>query len=221
RVGGRGVDGESREGLLAALASAALSVRYMAIAKLDKMEQEEAWSVLKPAATQKENVWLRARALWQIGRRERTGAPKENAPGYRFLRSIAVKDQDDRFRQLAVRILKDCYGVPPQGYAKDASIAVCREALLGLRDVDPSLAKGEIWELAKRYDGKARFSLAAIGIAVGQDKARRDILLADFEKQFPDWNDRVANLVWELRPARVMPFLEKRLLDPTLPALQR
>src|SRR5262249_52572673 len=69
---------ESREGLLAALASAALSVRYMAIAKLDKMEQEEAWSVLKPAATQKENVWLRARALWQIGRRERTGAPKEN-----------------------------------------------------------------------------------------------------------------------------------------------
>ena len=63
-----------------------------------------------------------------------------------------------------------------------------------------------IYELAKKYDGKDRFYLEAIGIAVGHhDKARRDIILADFDKQFPEWNDKVADLVWELRPPAMMP----------------
>ena len=50
------------------------------------------------------------------------------------------------------------------------------------------------------YDGHDRFYLAAIGIAVGSDPKRREIILADFDKQFPEWNDKVADLVWELRP---------------------
>ena len=75
--------------------------------------------------------------------------------------------------------------------AEDPSAAVRREALLLVRDVDPAKAKPLILDLAKQYDGKDRFYLEAIGIAVGHhDKARRDVILADFDKEFPDGTTR-------------------------------
>ena len=33
-----------------------------------------------------------------------------------------------------------------------------------------------------------------------QDPKRREIILADFDKQFLEWNEKVAGLVWLLRP---------------------
>ncbi|MGH7224212.1 MAG: hypothetical protein ACRELF_13355, partial [Gemmataceae bacterium] len=74
---------------------------------------------------------------------------------------------------------------------------------------------------AKMYDGKDRFYLEAIGIAIGRDPKRREIILADFAKHFPEWNDQVASLVWELRPPSMLPVLEKRLVDAKVPAAQR
>ena len=103
----------------------------------------------------------------------------------------------------------------------DPSASVRREAILSLRDVEAKRAKPFIFDLAKQYDGKDRFYLEAVGIAVGHDPKRRDIILADFAKQFPEWNDQVAGLVWELRPPDMMPVLEKRLVDAKVPAAQR
>src|SRR5262249_37398308 len=92
----------------------------------------------------------------------------------------------------------------------DASLAVNRDVLLALRDdqgwasdsiVDRKYqkwAKDLIIDRAKLYDGHDRFYLEAIGIAVGHDAKRREIILADFEKHFPDWNDKVLDLIWEL-----------------------
>src|SRR5262249_14062726 len=53
------------------------------------------------------------------------------------------------------------------------------------------------------------------------DPKRREIMLADFEKHFPEWNEKTANLVWELRPPSMMPRLEKMVADAKLPAAQR
>src|SRR5262249_53708728 len=78
-------------------------------------------------------------------------------------------------------------------------------------DCDPAVAKEWIYPLAKRFDGQDHFFLAAIGIAVGTDTKRREIILADFEKHFPDWNDKVAKLVWELRPPQVIVKLDRKL----------
>jgi len=62
----------------------------------------------------------------------------------------------------------------------------------------------------------------AIGIAVGHfDKARRDVILADFDKEFPQWNDKVADLVWELQPPSVLPTLGERIADKSLTPAQR
>ncbi len=67
--------------------------------------------------------------------------------------------------------------------------------------------------LAKRYDGQDIFYRAALNIACGTDPARRDAILADFDKHFPEWNDTVADLVWELRPKSMIPRMEKLLVD--------
>src|SRR4051794_31319843 len=58
------VELESKEGLTAALASPNLAVRHLAMAKLQAQGLPKALEVLQPAAVQKDNVPLRARALW-------------------------------------------------------------------------------------------------------------------------------------------------------------
>lgn len=229
---------ETNEGLTAALASPALSVRSMAMAKLKLLPPRALLAVLEDALKQRHNPVLRARALWQLGQqtqlladrsRDTRGAPASELEAVAQARERYVKealsDDDARFRILAIRLLRDFRGLTPAHDAfplrieNDPSAAVRREALLALRDADPTKAKPLLLGLSRDYDGKDRFYLAALGIAVGQDKVRREILLADFT--FRQWNDQVANLVWELRPAQVLPLLERRLGDATLPATQR
>ncbi len=101
------------------------------------------------------------------------------------------------------------------------SPAVRREILLAIRKLDPKMAKLLFYPLAKRYDGQDRFYLAALNIACGTDPDRRDAILADFDKHFPDWSEKVADLVWELRPKSVMPRLVKLLGDGKLTGAQK
>ncbi len=96
-----------------------------------------------------------------------------------------------------------------------------RELLLLLRDMTPETGKPWIIEAAKMYDGKDRFYLAALGIAVGADPKRRDVILADFDKHFPEWDDKVADLVWELRPPQAVGLLRDRVADAKFTPAQR
>lgn len=99
--------------------------------------------------------------------------------------------------------------------------AARRELLLTLRNVDVKLATPAILALAELYDGKDIFYRAALNIACGTDPERRDKILADFEKHFPEWNDKTADLVWELRPKSMLPKMEKLLGDAKLTAAQK
>jgi putative heme-binding domain-containing protein len=140
-------------------------------------------------------------------------------------------DQDPRFRIHGYRLEQELGQIRnPASFgprfrehlAEEGSPAVLREVLLSLRDADAIQARPLILDIAKRHDGKDRFYLEAIGIAVGHhDQKRREIILADFEKEFPEWNEKVANLIWELRPPSVMPKLGPRLKDASLPLEQR
>jgi putative membrane-bound dehydrogenase-like protein len=215
------LDFETKEGILAALASPALSVRYMATTLLrGGSSRIPGNAIVESALNQKSNPFLRARALWQL-------ACVPPSTREQYLRS-ALLDPDPRFRTCAIRVLKDC-GTSPADYSvaqrqrllTDPSSAVRREALLALRDVEAPIAKPLILDLAKRYDGTDRFYLEAIGIAVGQDRARRTVILSDFEKQFPGWNKTIAGLIWELQPPGALPLLRDRLLDPALAAAER
>jgi putative membrane-bound dehydrogenase-like protein len=240
------LDLETKDGMFAALASPNLAVRYMAMAKFMKDPPLSATLMLTDAIKQQQNPWLRARALWLIGRissnqKSNKGdppAPRSSTSEQPFCtyRGLFLKEdslshvREPETQHLAVvRYLKDCFGESAADYSAGEreyllhdTAAVRREALLGLRDVDPGKAKSLVLKLAQEYDGKDRFYLEAIGIAVGHhDKKRRDIILADFDKQFPQWNDKVADLIWELRPPQVLPRLEKQLADASLPSAQR
>jgi putative heme-binding domain-containing protein len=220
------VDLESKAGVLAALGSPNLAVRYMAMAKLQTMPVEDAESVLGDAVLQADNPVLQARAIWQ--RAILTHRRGKNEVNIVFASRGDDKVGRDKLNQLRLRVLRDVHGQWPGEYThlgenyEQESLAVCREALLLLRDADPTRSRPLILKLARKYNGQDRFYLEAIGIAVGHwDKERRDIILKDFDKEFPEWNDKVADLVWELRPPCMMPTLGKKLADPKLSASSR
>jgi putative membrane-bound dehydrogenase-like protein len=234
------VDVESNDGLLAALGSPNLAVRYVAMAKLRVMDLEEALKNVYPVTLKKEPPVLRARSWWQLAQLAEKN-PKAGEMVRKSLQKMVLDawpNQDQALLALYVRVVTNLAkrGASPftPGRESEASFlnlmewaklplpSVGRELALAAREWHPVAAKHIIFELAKHYDGKDRFYLEAIGIAVGHhDQKRREIILADFEKHFPEWNDKVADLVWELRPPSVMPTLGKRLTDAKIPAAQR
>ncbi|MGL4553185.1 MAG: PVC-type heme-binding CxxCH protein, partial [Gemmataceae bacterium] len=208
------VDLTTDEGVLAALRSPNLATRYLAMARLAGMKPGDAHGLLLPAVKQKEDAVLRARALWQMARAARA----DGIPG---VLSEPVTDPDPRFQVLALRMHRD---FPASNLAdlpstvaavarasKDPSVR--RECLALLRDVNAEAAKPVLYELMKRYDGKDRHYLACLGIAVGTDPARRAAILADFNAHFPAFDEKVAGLVFELRPPGMAALLSKRLTD--------
>jgi putative heme-binding domain-containing protein len=102
-----------------------------------------------------------------------------------------------------------------------ATPAARRELLITIRALEPHFAASVFYPLAKLYDGQDHFYRAALNIACGTDPKRRAAILADFNKHFPEWNDKVADLVWELRPKSVLPRLEKLLADAKLSDAQK
>lgn len=212
-------DVQSPEGIAAALASPNLATRAAGMHQLGTLGKAEATAVLQRLSGKDAPRWLRARAIWQAARLGDFG-PAERA----------LDDGDPDFRILALRVLKDFRGQSPvdlsldrQGQiVHDSSAAVRREALLLLQDVEPAKSANLIHTLAATYDGKDRFFLAAVGIAVGQhDARRREALLAEFDKRYPDWNDSIAGLLWELHPPQATAMLTRRLTSGGTPPLQR
>jgi putative membrane-bound dehydrogenase-like protein len=224
------VDAATNDGLLTALASPSLAVRHMATtALLAKKQTEEMHGVVRQAFDPKQLPWLRGRALHLLClsfRRPDDTIPLYNAPAI---------DADPQIKLLALRLIAQSEpdSMPKPGHI--ASVfeigqrltppairpAALRDELISVRLGDPTRAAIFISEAAARYEGNDRFLLAAIGIAVGTEPKRREIILADFDKQFLEWNDKVADLVWELRPPSMMPRLGKLLVDEKLTAGQR
>src|SRR5579883_780991 len=220
------IDLASKEGTLTALGSPNLAVRYMAMAQLHAISKHHAVEWLKWAVSQTDQPSLRARGLWQMASIAQADLNVGTSllPGFE-----AAGGGEVPFRILHIRAIRDLAsrreGVNIAGrmlyWLRNNEPAIRREVLLALKDTDAEKAKPLIVELMHRYEGNDRFYLEAIGIAVGHEPKRREIILGDFAKQFPEWNDQVAALVWELRPPGMMPVLEKRLVDAKVPTAQR
>lgn len=228
------VDLESKDGVLAALGSPNRTVRYMAMTKLHGMKSDEAMLTLAHGFQTIAHPPTVARIfqhLYQIA----SPLPFEKRPRLAnqlmlYFLTSPKKERQDEFDALIIRTIKAVDGKYLMGTPEliaqfekkpPRTIVLARETLLTLRDENAEKVKKFIFALAKLYDGKDRFYLEAIGIAVGHDPKRREIILGDFAKHFPKWNDRVAGLVWELRPSSMMPVLEKRLIDAKVPVAQR
>lgn len=101
-----------------------------------------------------------------------------------------------------------------------SSAAIRREFLISIRNLDIATVKPSFFHLAKLFDGQDRTYLSALDIALGTDPQRRAAILDDFEKHFPEWNDKTAWLVWELQPPRVVAKLGQKLANEKLSPLQ-
>ena len=125
------VDLENSKGLTAALASPNLAVRYMAMQKLASLDDTAALTVLEPAATQRENVELRAAPY---------GSWAGGASAGKKAVADAFEDKDPRFRCLVIRIENELLGQSPADYStqwiddllKDPSAMVRSVALLAM-----------------------------------------------------------------------------------------
>lgn len=135
--------------------------------------------------------------------------------------SLPENKSDDQ--QYVVRIRKNVFGLLPhlEVNLRRLTPAILREALIAHRDVDTQHAKKFIEEYGfKHFDGQDRTYLSALNIALGTDPQRRAAILDDFEKHFPEWNDKTAWLVWELQPPRVVAKLGQKLANEKLTPLQ-
>jgi putative membrane-bound dehydrogenase-like protein len=210
---------DTKEGVLAALGSPNMTVRQMGLKALDRYAGQEIMPVIDDPNT---NAWVRARLLW----RDPWYVPTGGVHCYDALE----KSGDSATRTLAVRSLLadrftwDASARFRMSDGKSASYladpAVRREILIGLQK-DQKPDSSLFYELAKQYDGSDLFYRAALNIACGTDPARRDAILADFDKHFPEWNDKVADLVWELRPKSMLPKLDALLKDAKLTGAQK
>lgn len=217
------IDVSTDRGVIEALGSPNLAARAMAMAKIADMDRDAAIKLLEPVADQKADPILRARALWQLAR-------KMEGRGMSGVIAACLGDGDPRFQELWLRLNSDFRGMDAEYLCKNISILMnkttgtqaIREALITLRDRDAATVKETLYELMKHYDGKDRHFLASVGIAVGHhDKERRAAILADFGKHFPEWNEKVAGLAFELRPPGLVPLLAKRAIDAKLTEEQR
>jgi putative membrane-bound dehydrogenase-like protein len=170
--------------------------------------------------------WLLARAMWltidqivpfMLG-------DHANLP-------VGKVNRNDEFVPLMIRLIASKYpdftGLPKdaadfwQKASLSAPESTRREVLLALRNSKLETTGSWILALADKYDGQDIFYRAALNIACGTDPERRKAILADFDKHFPEWNDKVADLVWELRPPSVLPRLGGLLEDPKLTPAQK
>jgi putative membrane-bound dehydrogenase-like protein len=215
------VNTDKWEGILDALGSPCLATRALAIGVIQQATKKHAIKGLRFAVQQRDKPLLQARACWLL---TKIGGRIE---GYwATIEAVPLTNPD--FVSLHIRVFKQVLGesiaddLKPGDFSTDGTHPYySREQLLALRDVPPDKAKRVFYPIAKVYDGKDHFLRAALNIACGTSPARRDAILADFDKHFPEWNDKVADLVWELRPKSVLPRLEKLLADGKLTAAQK
>lgn len=223
---------DTPEGWLAALASPNLATRQLAINALQAMQDPERLRWLAKTLPAIEQSHLAARLWWQTGyntpqafsqwpdgvRQQFEKAFKRFASDPRFLASLP-RLCHTREREEVAAFLQ--WYIPQQLRRSPPDLACCREAALLLPLLPPEQVRPYFYALARLDDGQDHFYRAALNIACGHDPARRDALLADFQQHFPQWNDAVAELVWELRPKSILPRLGQLLKDPQLTAAQK
>ncbi|MGH9673250.1 MAG: PVC-type heme-binding CxxCH protein, partial [Bryobacteraceae bacterium] len=205
------VDLESEDGLAAALASPAQSVRYLAWMKLHEQGAAALPALLRMA--RRGDPLLRARALWLL-------APL-GGNGEREVRA-ALRDPDPNFRVLALRALA-ASGADAVDLAKsasgDPSPIVLREAAVMLAGVSSDAAVDTLATLALRHGGRDRWYLAALGIGA---RGKESQVYARLRERIPiGWTSTLGQLVWEMRPPEAIPFAAGVFQDPKRSAGER
>jgi len=207
------VDLNTTEGQLLALRSPANNVRGAGFARLKAQGDKVADAVadlLKDA-----NPYVASRAVWLLAQLGDKGAA---------LAAAELKSPDGQRRLVAFRALRaanrDVLKLAVAA-AQDASPAVRREAALALRDFQGPEALAALAEIARRFDGKDRAYLEAVGLgATGREVALYDLLAKQMGGAPATWSEAFAGLVWRLHVPAAVPGIRARLASGKLNAEQ-
>lgn len=219
------IDLRTTQGQIAALLSPAVNVRMLGFDALREQGEKAVEPVM--ALLSSPNPYHRARAIFLLA---------HLGPEGQFEVERLLKAVDAPVRITALRALRS---ITPENsksnpaltasqqallpllgnLSTDPSAAVRREVAIALRDVPYADCRFMLLNLVKGYDGQDRWYLDALGKAAD---GKEEALLADLRQTMPtdptQWDQRTANLIWELHPASTVALLKKRAEAPTLTA---
>ena len=211
------LDLRSTQGQIAALLSPAVNVRMLGFEALRKQGEKVVEPVM--ALLSSSNQFHRARAIFLLAQLGAEG---------QFEVERLLKAVDAPVRVAALRALRS---ITPENskanptltasqeallpllgnLSMDRSPTVRREVAISLRDIPYYNCRLMLLNLVKGYDGQDRWYLDALGEAAD---GKEEALFADLRQTLPenpaDWDQRTANLVWELHPASAVAMLKKR-----------
>jgi putative membrane-bound dehydrogenase-like protein len=205
------IDLHTTKGQIAALCNPAVNVRNLGFVKL--LEQGEAVLPEVQQLLGGDNPFHRARAVWlmtQLG-----------PNGRRVVEKLLKEELDPRLRIAAYRALTQAQPERLLPYARlsagDPSPAVRRTVAVSLRDVPPAECQDIILRLYDGFDGKDRWYLEALGIALnGKEAAFYEEAIKDQPDNPLQWEEAFAALAWRLHPEAALDAFQTRALAETL-----
>jgi len=201
---------------LETLSNAAVNVRYLGWQAIHAQGDKVTPDLAKAFGDRKTDRRQRARILWLLAAAGPAGLAQAQK---------ALTDSDADLRITALRALRQ-QAIDPLPFltklARDPSAAVRREVAVALRDVPSAKALPVLVELAKRYDGKDRTYLEALGIgADGKEDALWAAVVGTQKGDATKWPAKLVNLTWRLHPVAAVPALEARAKSTSLSAADR
>ena len=211
------IDLRNTDGQIAALLNPAVNVRMLGFDALRGQGEKAVEPVMTLLSSP--NPYHRARAIFllahlgaegqfEVERLLKAGDAYIRITALRALRSI-TPENSKAIQSLTAsqKALLPLLG----NLSTDPSAAVRRDVAIALRDVPYVDCRYMLMNLVNRYDGQDRYYLTALGEAAD---GKEENLFADLRPTLPEdptkWDQKAANLVWELHPASAAPLLKKR-----------
>ncbi|MCM8524991.1 MAG: c-type cytochrome [Lentisphaeraceae bacterium] len=203
------IDFNSKEGLIAALKSPAVNIRWVAVDRLKKMDG--VYSNLIKFYETTDNPYHKARALWILPQ-------LKDDKGVHFVEKLLEKGNEQE-RLTALRALVFAKPQNKLKYLKrtatDSSPSVRRETSLFFRDLSYSEIKESLGKIIEKYDGNNRWYLEAIGTASckKETKVYDQLVKPNLPKKFSEWQDKHKNLAWRLRSNSALEDLKNVIIS--------
>jgi len=222
------IDLRTTQGQIAALLNPAVNVRMLGFEALAEQGEKAVEPVM--ALLSSPNPYHRSRAIFLLAQLGAEGQfeverllKAVDAPvrmtALRALRSITPENS----KSIPALTASQRALLPLMGnLSVDRSAAVRREVAIALRDVPFDECKYMLINLAKGYDGQDRWYLDALGKAAD---GKEEALFFELRQTMPEdptkWDQKTADIVWELHPPSAVALLKKRADSPSLTAEAR
>ncbi|MEO5998132.1 MAG: PVC-type heme-binding CxxCH protein [Chitinophagaceae bacterium] len=202
------------DGQIEALKNPAINVRNQAFSKLVAGGASSIEPVKK--LLDSDNPYVQARATWLLSKLGPTGIAEVEK---------LLTNRNPEIRVTAYRALKQVTDILPYAnqLASDSSLAVRREVAISLRDIPLNNCREILIKLAKSYDGKDRWYLEALGMAMEGRQVEMYTILKQVMGNTPpaEWSQAFADLTWRLHPAIAVEALKARASDAGLSEAER